>query len=223
MSLFDRIAPNYDRTNRILSLGLDLRWRKSQAKQMPSDPSFVLLDVATGTGDQIAAWIKAGISYKKIIGIDLSEKMLQIARQKLSFDQDRIFFIEADAAALPFPDQSFDICTCSFGIRNMKKPSKALAEMARVTKTNGLCLVLEFAMPKNCFRPFYLFYIRHVMPYLGSIFTKNIAPYRHLNQTIEQFAPPEVVLDWMKQNGWKNTTGFPMLFGSVVLYRGEKK
>ena len=218
--MFDRIAPRYDLTNRILSLGLDLRWRKALAKHLPQQESISLLDLATGTGDQIAALLQKKASITKAIGIDFSEGMLKIARQK--FQDEPIDFLHADALNLPFEEKSFDLCTFSFGIRNVKDPLKALQEMHRVSKIGGRALILEFSMPKGAFRMPYLFYLRHLLPLLGTLFAKDFSAYRYLNQTIEKFPSGPSFLSWMEQAGWKNLQITPLLFGAVSLYRGDR-
>jgi demethylmenaquinone methyltransferase/2-methoxy-6-polyprenyl-1,4-benzoquinol methylase len=219
--MFDQISTTYDRTNRFLSLGLDLRWRRALSDHLPEGKSLQLLDLATGTGDQIASLIQKSASIESAIGIDLSDQMLNIAKNKLnaSFVQ----FQKANVEAIPFEDETFDLCTFSFGIRNIESPLRALSEMFRVTKRDGRCLILEFSLPRNRWRWFYLIYLRHLIPCIGALLTKNRAAYRHLNQSIEKFAPPEKFLSWMEQTGWSNVKAINVFFGIVTLYRGDKK
>ena len=219
--MFDQIAPTYDRANRFLSFGLDLHWRRSLAKHVPKIKSLDLLDIATGTGDQIAVLIHKKTSIQSAIGIDLSEKMLSIARNKCFHPSVR--FQKADAEALPFDDQSFDLCTLSFGIRNFERPLTALSEMLRVTKAKGRCLILEFSLPRNRMRLLFQFYLRHPLTYIGGWFAKDRSPYRHLNQTIENFASREEFMGWMDLTGWKNVVSFNLFLGLVTLYRGDKE
>jgi demethylmenaquinone methyltransferase / 2-methoxy-6-polyprenyl-1,4-benzoquinol methylase len=219
--LFDRISHGYDRVNRLLSFGLDVRWRRTLAHHLPHEAPLSLLDLATGTGDQIGALFHKKVAIQQATGIDLSQGMLQIARSKFS-DIPNILFQEANAEKLPFPNQSFDLCTFSFGIRNVQKPLAALAEMLRVTKPGGRCLILEFAPPTGWFRLPYLLYLRFLVPLIGGWVTKQPAAYRYLNQSIEQFAPPVHFLRWMQNTGWKQPTAIPLLFGAVMLYRGDR-
>ncbi len=222
--MFDRISPQYDMANRVLSLGLDMRWRRSLADQLPSRGQLSLLDLATGTGDQIAALFEKGAPIKKAAGIDLSSGMLRIAESKFAKKPygAKTTFQKADAEKLPFSDNTFDVCTFSFGIRNVDNPLKALSEMYRVTAPRGRCLILEFSLPDNLFRKPYLFYLRHLLPRLGGWISKDKEAYRYLNKTIEQFTYGDAFLSWMKQSGWIQATAIPLLFGSVTLYRGDK-
>ena len=217
--MFDRISPSYDRVNRILSFGLDMRWRRKLAQHLPNEP-FKLLDLATGTGDQIFALLKNNPPLIQAIGLDFSEKMLEIARVKCS--DRRISFIHGDAQQLPFANQTFDVATFSFGIRNVANPLSALSEIARVLKPKGRCLILEFSLPKRkLFCKPYVWYLRTLLPRLGGWISKDVAAYRYLNQTIEAFASGEEFLTWMRNSGFKTAKSVPILFGSVSLYVGE--
>jgi demethylmenaquinone methyltransferase/2-methoxy-6-polyprenyl-1,4-benzoquinol methylase len=217
--LFNRISSHYDQTNRWLSLGLDQRWRRSLLRHLPCS-SFSLLDLATGTGDQIAAVIHLA---KDAVGIDLSEEMLQIAKKKFAQKTfaNRVQFLTGNAESLPFADETFDVCTISFGIRNVEHPKAALAEMFRVTRPKGRCLILEFSIPNNLFRRPYLFYLRHGIPFIGGWIANDPSAYRYLNQSIERFAKPTIFIEWMRECGWLPSV-YPLLFGSLILYRGDK-
>jgi len=222
--MFDRISPHYDKTNRVLSFGMDLCWRRYLASHLPRIPGIRLLDLATGTGDQIAALFEKKAPIAKATGIDLSDGMLRIAKtkfQKRSYGN-KTLFQKADAQKLPFAEGSFDLCTFSFGIRNVNDPHAALSEMYRVTTRGGRCLILEFSLPNNLFRFPYLFYLRHLLPHLGGWISKNKGAYRYLNRTIEAFAYGEAFIRWMRQSGWANATALPLALGSVTLYRGDK-
>ena len=219
--LFNQIASGYDRANRILSFGQDMRWRRLVAKHVPTEKPCVLLDLATGTGDQIITLFNQGIAIEKAVGIDLSQGMLNIARKKLEKYGDRVLLQEANVEEIPFEDQSFDLCTFSFGIRNVQNPLAALAEMRRVTKPGGCCLILEFAPPRGWFRKPYLFYLRTLLPLIGGFLTRRPSAYRYLNQSIEGYASPELFLSWMSQTGWNHPTVIPLLFGTVMLYRAD--
>jgi demethylmenaquinone methyltransferase / 2-methoxy-6-polyprenyl-1,4-benzoquinol methylase len=218
--MFNRIASDYDRANRLLSLGLDMHWRRMLAKHLPQG-RLSLLDLATGTGAQIDALFCKNAPISNAIGIDLSAGMLEIAKKKFMNDP-RASFQLADAQNLPFPSETFDLSTLSFGIRNIEHPLIALSEMLRVTKPNGRCLILEFSLPDRFFKKPYLFYLRHIMPFLGGLVAKDAASYRYLNRTIEGFVSGASFLDWMRQTGWVRTIATPLLFGAVTLYRGDK-
>jgi demethylmenaquinone methyltransferase/2-methoxy-6-polyprenyl-1,4-benzoquinol methylase len=223
--MFDRISPQYDLANRVLSFGLDLHWRRSLSLYLPPSQDLHVLDVATGTGDQLRALFEKKAPIKMAIGIDISEGMLKVARQKLEkcSYKDRVTFQQADAEDLPFEDNTFDLSTMSFGIRNMVHPMTSLQEIHRVTKPGGCCLILEFSLPKNLFRRPYLFYLRTLLPRIGGLIARDFAAYRYLNKTIESFACGETFLSWMRQAGWSRPSATPLLFGSVTLYRGEKE
>jgi demethylmenaquinone methyltransferase / 2-methoxy-6-polyprenyl-1,4-benzoquinol methylase len=214
--MFNQISPVYDRVNRLISFGLDRRWRRSLLHHLPSKPNLHLLDVATGTGDEIMALKHAFI--EKAVGVDLADEMLQIARQKLP----NCNFLYADAVDLPFSEDSFDVCTICFGIRNIDNPPAALKEMHRVLKKNGRCLILEFSVPSGWIRPFYLFYLRHLIPKIGGFFSNYPSAYRHLSQSIESFAQPSQMIKWMQDTGFYGVETNPLCFGTVILYRGEK-
>ncbi len=218
--MFDRISPQYDRANRILSFGMDMRWRKRLASHLPKKEGLALLDLATGTGDQIRALFEAGAPIAKATGIDLSKGMLEIAKKKFAAKPygPKTDFLEADALALPFEDNAFDVCTFSFGIRNVNDPIQALKEIRRVASR---CLILEFSLPDNLFRGPYLFYLRHLLPQIGCFLSKAPDAYRYLNRTIEGFAYGDAFLQWMKESGWRKAQAIPLCFGSVTLYRGE--
>jgi demethylmenaquinone methyltransferase/2-methoxy-6-polyprenyl-1,4-benzoquinol methylase len=218
--MFNQISPTYDRVNRVLSLGRDVAWRKKVARHLPPRLHLQVLDLATGTGDQLAALFQAGASIHRAVGIDIAEEMLNIGRRKLSAYP--VDLIIGDAQKIPFGENRFDAVTISFGIRNVEDPSAALKEMHRVLKPRGKCLILEFSMPHKYIRPFFLFYLRHVLPRLGGWLSQQNMAYRYLNQTIEAFPSGESFLNLMRDAGFTNTKKHSMNVGSVSLYVGEK-
>lgn len=220
--MFNKISPTYDLMNRILSFGQDLRWRKKVARYLPLKPHLEILDLATGTGDQLAAIFRSGISIHKAVGIDVAEEMLSIGRKKLSSFPQAVELLQADAEALPFASDRFDAATFSFGIRNVANPDTALAEIHRVLKPGGRCLILEFSMPPRYIRPFFLFYLRKILPRLGGWLSKQFEAYRYLNQTIESFPSGEAFLSLLRKAGFANLRKYSMNCGSVTLYIGEK-
>lgn len=219
--MFDQISPSYDRINSVLSFGRDTAWRKRVAKEMPLKPHLEVLDLATGTGDQLIALFKAGLSIQRAVGIDLADEMLKIGRTKVAANP-KIELIHGDAMAIPFPDASFDATTFSFGIRNVNDPLVSLKEIHRVLKPKGRCLILEFSMPSAVIRPFFLFYLRKILPKIGGILSKNHAAYRYLNTTIETFPSGQAFLDLMKDAGFSKLKRIPMNLGGVTLYIGDK-
>lgn len=223
-SVFDQISPTYDRVNRILSFGQDLRWRRALCTYLPPQKNLTILDLATGTADQLIAFFEKAPSIKQATGVDLSEKMLQIGRQKLkkkSYEA-QITLQKADALNLPFKDTSYDVVSASFGLRNFTDTPKALQEMYRLLKPKGKVLILECSMPKNPIRPFYLFYLRNCLPFLGGLFSKEPGAYRYLNETIEGFTTPQNLLPLFEKAGFQKVQVHPFNFGTITLYEGEK-
>lgn len=221
--MFNRISPSYDRINRILSLGMDQTWRRLAASHLPKKPDLRLLDLASGTGDQLIACLEYGKSIQQAIGIDLSEEMLRIAKEKMTAKsyKDKISFMTADAEKIPFPDASFDAATFSFGIRNVSDPLLSLRQIKRVLKPQGKCLILEFSLPPQPFKQFHLFYLRHILPRIGGWLSKNPDAYRYLNQTIETFPYGKAFCSLMETAGFTSIQTIPMALGAVTLYVGE--
>ena len=217
--MFDAISPTYDMVNRILSFGQEVRWRKKVARFLPLKPHLEILDLATGTGDQIAALYRSGVSIQKAVGIDLAEEMLKIGRTKLKNKAELIY---GDAQKLAFAPETFDAATFSFGIRNVPDPLSSLKEIYRILRPRGRCLILEFSMPNKWIRPFFLFYLRNILPRLGGLLSKNLPAYRYLNRTIETFPSGDAFLALLKTAGFSSLKQIPMNFGSVSLYIGEK-
>lgn len=220
--IFDQIHSRYDLINRILSFGSDLRWRKKLHAYLPKQEKIYLLDVATGSADQILTLLKSSDRIEKAVGIDLSKKMLELAQNKTSA-YPHVHFQQADALAIPFPDSRFDCVTCSFGIRNVSHVEKALQEMHRTLKPNGRLMILEFSLPKSLiFKKLHLFYLRSCLPLIGGIFSKNIQAYRYLNQTIETFPYGSAFCDLLKKVSFKNVRVKTLSFGAVSLYIADK-
>ncbi len=218
--MFNAIASSYDGINRVLSLGMDLSWRKALADRIPSKANLSILDLATGTGDQILSILKKHPSPQKIVGVDLAQEMLAQARQKLPAS---VELLCADALNLPFPDASFDAASFSFGIRNVENPLHSLREIYRVLKPRGRCLILEFSLPPKPVRPFYLFYLRHLLPRIGALLSGNPNAYRYLNQTIESFPYGDAFCALLRQERFAQVQAIPLALGAVTLYLGDKQ
>ena len=217
--MFDQLSATYDRVNRVVSFGQDLRWLKKLAAFLPPQKNLRILDLATGTGDQALALMQSGASIQSIIGIDLSTEMLEIAKRKIPAKME---FFRADAEKLPFKNMNFDAATFSFGIRNVTDPLRSLKEIYRVLKPKGRCLILEFSLPPKPIRGFFLFYLRHILPRIGGLISRNRSAYRYLNQTIEHFPSGKEFCLLMKEAGFGRLREIPMNLGSVTLYVGEK-
>jgi demethylmenaquinone methyltransferase/2-methoxy-6-polyprenyl-1,4-benzoquinol methylase len=222
--MFNQIASTYDKINRILSLGMDRKWRRIVAKNLPSKKNLNILDLATGTGDQLLSLFAHGVSIQKASAIDMSSEMLKLAKAKIEGKpfENKIQLLSADAQKLPFPDNTFDAATFSFGIRNVPNPLLSLQEIYRTLKPQGKCLILEFSLPPQPIRWFYLIYLRHILPRLGAFLSKQSTAYTYLNQTIESFPSGDAFISLMKQALFHKITIKPITFGSVTLYIGTK-
>jgi len=222
--MFNEIASTYDRVNRIISLGMDQKWRRQVAYNLPVKKNLRVLDLATGTGDQLLSLFQYGPSISKASGIDLSQEMLNIAKTKFgrTIYKDKTEFLNADAQKIPFPDCTFDAVTCSFGIRNVPNPLKMLQEVTRVLKPQGKCLILEFSLPPHPFRGVYLIYLRHILPRVGGFFSSSLQAYTYLNKTIEIFPSGDAFAALMRQAAYHKIVLQPMALGAVTLYTGIK-
>lgn len=223
--MFDRIAPTYDAVNRVLSLGQDILWRNSLCLAVPKEGSPSVLDIATGTGDLLLAMCKKRPNIKAATGIDLSVAMLSLAQKKV--DQKKlsipIKLVHADGAALPFVDNTFDVVSIAFGIRNIVDQRRALAEIDRVLKPQGLLLVLEFSLPPSAvIRTLYLAYFRYILPFIGGLISKEPEAYRYLNRTVEQFPPPRQFCASLGEAGFVEVSSRALSFGIATLYSARK-
>ena len=216
---FDTIAANYDRLNRIMSLGLDRHWRKRAVRGLQGS----VLDVACGTGDMVVELAKHGCT---VTGIDLSEEMLSIARQKTAsanYQFSIINFQLGNAEALPFPDSSFDAVTCAFGVRNFVYLEQGLCEMLRVLKPGGRLVILELATPDSpIIKPFYHLYTHRVIPWLGSRLAGNREAYTYLPESIERFPKGAVFINLLQGLG-AQASQKKLTFGVCRLYIASRK
>ncbi len=224
--MFNAISPTYDRVNRIMTGGIDRRWRKKMAAFLPQKENLSLLDCATGTGDQLFAILDRSPNITSAVGIDLADQMLKRAAAKLRDKPyaHKVKWERASASALPFADRTFDCLTISFGIRNVEDVAVTLKEFWRVLKDEGRLLILETSLPTNSLlRKLHLFYIRHVLPKLGGMISKNRSAYVYLNQTAETFPCGENFCSLLKEAGFKNIHAHPLMGGVVTIYAAEKK
>lgn len=209
---FDTIARTYDRLNRLMTLGLDRRWRKRALRGIQGN----VLDVACGTGDMAVSLVERGCT---VTGVDISEEMLAIARQKAPI----VTFMIADAEHLPFPDASFDAVTCAFGVRNFVHLEQGLHEMLRVLKPGGRMVILELATPdSSLIRPFYNLYTRHVIPWLGQRLAGSREAYTYLPRSIERFPKGKEFLAILQRQGVRATER-KLTFGVCRMYVVDKE
>ncbi|MEM7588595.1 MAG: bifunctional demethylmenaquinone methyltransferase/2-methoxy-6-polyprenyl-1,4-benzoquinol methylase UbiE [Myxococcota bacterium] len=221
--MFDALATRYDRINRVLSFGQDRRWRRQMAKHLPAGDKLRMLDLATGTGDVLLDTVKSCQRVDEAVGVDMAKHMLQLAQHKAGrLGVKNVSWQQANALQLPFATATFDVVTMAFGIRNTSDPQRVLRHMHRVLKSQGRALILEFSMPSSAWlRAVYLSYLRHVVPWVGGVLSKQPQAYRYLNQSIETFAQPQEMIHWMQQAGFDNVRAIPMNWGTVTLYCGD--
>ncbi len=223
--MFDRIAPRYDFLNRALSARFDVSWRRRMEKYLPQRPSLDVLDLATGTGDQIIFLAERVPAIRSGVGIDLAEKMLEIGRGKIAAKglSGRVDLRTGDALKVPCSDASFDATTMSFGIRNVLDVDLCLREMLRVLRPGGRSMILECSVPSwQPLRALYLFYFRHILPRLAGLISGDGSAYRYLNQTVETFPQGEAFCALMEKAGFKNVTCHRLTGGIASLYVGDK-
>lgn len=222
--MFDNISGNYDGLNRIISLGSDLKWRKKVVKMVTARHPESILDIATGTGD-LAIKFASSTQAKKIIGLDLSEGMLSEAKKKVIGGtlSEKIEFVQGDSEALSFADNSFDVVTVSFGIRNFEDLEKGLSEIYRVLKTNGLFVILETSVPtKFPFKQGYYFYSGSILPIIGKLFSKDKVAYGYLSESASVFPYGEELNNILRKIGFKEVENKPQTFGVATIYSATK-
>ncbi len=218
-AMFDGIAARYDLLNRLISLGIDQRWRQRLVDSAALRPGGRLLDLATGTGDVglMALDRVPGIS---VVGVDPSVKMLDVGRTKVATRSltNRMELLEGDAQKLSFPDGSFDASVMAFGIRNVPDREAALREMARVVKPGGRVAILELSEPRSgILGPLARFHVHHVVPTVGALLS-GAPEYRYLQASIASFPAPEVFADKMRASGLDVLEVAPLTFGVACLY-----
>lgn len=222
-TMFDNISHRYDFLNHFLSLGIDKAWRKRAINTLrPLKPKHIL-DVATGTGDLA---IQALVLHPdKVVGVDISEGMLNVGRKKIA-DRKLTSHIElllGDSENLPFKESSFDAVTVAFGVRNFENLERGLREIYRVLKPDGQVVVLEFSRPQKFpFKQVYNFYFKFVLPKIGRIVSSDQAAYTYLPASVEAFPDGEEFLRILNNVGFKQTQCSSLTFGISSLYTGSK-
>ncbi|MCS6838147.1 MAG: bifunctional demethylmenaquinone methyltransferase/2-methoxy-6-polyprenyl-1,4-benzoquinol methylase UbiE [Bdellovibrionaceae bacterium] len=227
--IFSSIAPRYDLTNHVLSLGIHQLWRKKMVKNIPFSKTLQLLDCATGTGDVIfTAWryLKSQEPFQgRLIGVDFCQPMLQVARHKASKRNVPAEFLESDVTHLPFPNNSFHVVSIAFGIRNVENPHRAIQEMSRVLKPGGLLLILEFGQIKQggIFKYIYDWYSQKWLPTLGGLLTKNQNAYQYLERSSKQFPSQEEFVQILRKEPALTNFATKSLTGGIAyLYSANK-
>ena len=222
--MFDQIAGKYDFLNRFLSAGIDISWRKKMLKTLKPLQPRLLLDVATGTGD-VAIMAEQLLKPEKIIGIDISEGMLQLGREKLVNRQlsDRITLEQGDSENIRYPDNNFDAATVAFGVRNFQDLEKGLAEILRVLKPGAQLCVLEFSKPKiPGIEQLYNLYLGIIAPEIAKMVSRNKKAYAYLNDSVKAFPEGKSFTAIMEKTGYKDVTCKRLSLGICSLYTGKK-
>lgn len=222
--MFDTISGNYDGLNRIISLGSDVKWRRKVIQMVSEKNPESILDIATGTGD-LAIKFASAAPKAKIVGLDLSEGMLAVAKKKVegSSRYKNIEFIQGDSEALPFETNSFDAITVSFGIRNFENLDKGLSEIYRVLKKSGLLVILETSVPtKTPFKQGYYFYSKRILPLIGKLFSKDKVAYNYLSESASVFPYGETLNNILRKIGFKEVVNKPQTFGVATIYTATK-
>lgn len=221
--MFDNISHKYDFLNHFLSLGIDIRWRKKAIKLLKEIQPKQILDIATGTGDFAIEALKLNPDH--VTGVDISEGMLNVGREKLKKRKldDKITLASGDSENLPFEDNKFDAIIVAFGVRNFENLEKGLSEMFRVLRPGGKVVVLEFSKPKGFpFKQLYNFYFKNILPTLGKTISKDNAAYTYLPESVKSFPDGKDFTSILDKLGFKETVCKPLTFGISSIYSGIK-
>lgn len=223
--MFDNIAPTYDRLNHILSFNIDKLWRRRVVRILRKSNPDMVMDMATGTGDLAIAMARR-IKDVHILGIDLSEEMLAVARQKIESEgvSDRIEVKKGDAENLTFVDsETMDAATVAFGVRNFENLEKGLAEIYRTLRTGGKLIVLEFSIPRNpLVRWVYAQYSHRLLPRIGAMLSKDRQAYDYLPDSVEEFPSPERFAEILRGVGFSDIKARSQSFGIAHIYEATK-
>lgn len=222
--MFNNISRRYDFLNHLLSMGIDKGWRRKAVKLLMEHPPTHILDIATGTGDFALAAAKTIPA--RVTGVDISEGMLDIGREKISTAglSGRIEMRLADSENLPFPDQTFDAAMAAFGVRNFENLDRGLQEIARVLKPGSRLVVLEFSKPARFpVKQLFTFYFRYILPLIGRLVSKDPAAYTYLPDSVNAFPDGQAFLQRLENAGFIKNTQNPLTFGIASIYYGIKK
>ncbi len=221
--LFEKVAFSYDLQNSVLSMGMDIAWRKKLAAILDVPSDGLVLDAATGTAE-VALEIKKQHPGNRIIGIDFSPSMLEIGVKKIrAAGTEGMLLSAADICNLPFEDNRFHAITISFGIRNVENRPKGIMEFYRVLRPGGLLYVMEFAYPDNRFiKSLYSFYFRNILPPVGNFIARTPGSYDYLVESVDGFPSPENFMGELSLAGFKKIEVFNLTFGIARIYRGVR-
>lgn len=221
--MFTTISENYDHMNRMITFGIDVAWRKKVIQLAMAKCPKKMLDVATGTAD--LAIMAAENSHVQITGVDLSEGMLAVGKSKIEKLglSDKITLQMADSEALPFENDTFDVVTVAFGVRNFEHLDQGLSEIYRVLKTGGQFIVLETSVPTYpIIKPLYLLHSNYLLPFFGKLFSKDVEAYRYLSKSAKNFPYGKAFNNILEKNGFIHVRHLPQTLGVATIYIGEK-
>lgn len=222
--MFDEIAETYDLLNHGLSFGIDIYWRTKFLKNLPSRENIEALDLATGTADVPLVLVKDK-RIKKVTGLDLSKGMIEVGKRKIIKAKltDKVALHIGDGCNIPAANETFDITTISFGIRNFPDVPKSLRDIYRVLRPGGRLMIMELSVPSNFIvKAFYLFFFRTLLPFVGNIVSKHKDAYTYLNESVEDFPCGNDFKKLMDDAGFSNTSYKELTFGIATLYIGDK-
>ena len=223
-TMFDNIAPYYDLLNKVLSLGIDKRWRTKSISLLQDIDSPKILDVATGTCD-VALEMAKKLNKPTIIGLDISAKMLEVGQKKINKAgfSDIISLTQGESENLPFDDNTFDAITVAFGVRNFGDLRKGLAEIKRVLKDDGQLVVLEFSKPTSFpFKQGFNFYFKNILPRIGKLTSKDPKAYKYLYESVQAFPDGDNFIKVLDSLGYKKSTCTPLTVGICSIYHSRK-
>ena len=223
IQMFDTISGSYDGLNRVISFGIDIKWRKRVVKILKKKNPKNILDIATGTGDLAINLVKTGA--EQIIGLDISKGMLEVGKKKVSEKglNATIKMIVGDSENLPFEDHSFDAVTVAFGVRNFENLEKGLSEIYRVLKPSGTFVVLETSVPtKSPFKQGYRFYTKNILPLIGKLFSNDRSAYAYLSESAAVFPYGPAFNNILGKIGFIAMENKPQTFGVASIYIATK-
>ncbi|AWM13232.1 bifunctional demethylmenaquinone methyltransferase/2-methoxy-6-polyprenyl-1,4-benzoquinol methylase UbiE [Flavobacterium sediminis] len=222
--MFDTISENYDGLNRVISFGIDIKWRKKVLQLVADKKPQTVLDIATGTGDLAILMTKT--SATEIVGLDISAGMLEVGKQKIKAQNldHKIKMVLGDSENIPYPDNYFDAITVAFGVRNFETLEKGLAEILRVLKPGGIFVILETSVPTRFpYKQGYAFYSKYILPTIGKLFSKDKVAYQYLSDSANIFPFGEALNNILRKIGFIEVKHLPQTFGVATIYQASKK
>ena len=222
--MFDTISENYDGLNRVISFGTDAKWKKKILKMIAAKQPKTILDIATGTGD--LAILFANTSATEIIGLDISQGMLDIGKKKIAAQNldARIQMVLGDGENIPYPDNYFDAITVAYGVRNFENLEKGLTDILRTLKPDGQLIILETSVPTQFpFKQGYYVYTNFIMPTIGKLFSKDKKAYQYLSTSAQNFPFGEALNNILRKIGFIDVKHLPQTFGVATIYQASKK